>query len=240
MLRGDLVVPGEQRLDNLPAGPALGDALQHRKIIKQALRAHLGIQAELLRQITERPAQRGELSAADKEADELALAARVFLVDDRGGFDSRDREQVAAHDAQLQQRCEQLAARSALTDLGADYYDWARNEGLAEEPWLASSCLTPVSADSGQTRLLHPQSGDEFMLLNDLPLADQAIPVRVRNRTTEARLGLWVDGELALTLSAPFTGRIPARGGRHVVSLRDASGRELDRAEFTVRHERRL
>ena len=44
----------EQRLDDFFARPAIGDALQHREVIEQALRAHFRIHAKLLRQVTER------------------------------------------------------------------------------------------------------------------------------------------------------------------------------------------
>ena len=44
----------EQRLDDFLAFPALGDALEQREVIEQLLRAHLRIDAELLRQIAER------------------------------------------------------------------------------------------------------------------------------------------------------------------------------------------
>ena len=44
----------EQRLDDLLARPALGDALEQREVIEQVLRAHLRIDAELLRQVAER------------------------------------------------------------------------------------------------------------------------------------------------------------------------------------------
>ena len=54
----------QERLDRLVARPAIGDAFQHGEVIEQALRAHLGIDAEVLRQVAE------------------GLADLVFLADD--------------------------------------------------------------------------------------------------------------------------------------------------------------
>src|SRR5687767_6660923 len=44
----------EERLDDLPARRTLGNALEDREVIEQVLRAHLRIDAELLRQVSER------------------------------------------------------------------------------------------------------------------------------------------------------------------------------------------
>jgi hypothetical protein len=54
----------EEDLDDFLARPPIGDALQHREVIEQALRAHFRIHAKLLRQVTE------------------GLADLVFLADD--------------------------------------------------------------------------------------------------------------------------------------------------------------
>ncbi|MEW6435222.1 MAG: penicillin-binding protein 1C [Myxococcota bacterium] len=144
---------------------------------------------------------------------------------------------------ELEKRCLQLAAAEGrLVDLGLDFYDWARNEGVSREPWLAAMCLGEGHAsDAGKpVQILHPAKGDEFLLLADLPLADQAIPVRVRATPTLGALTLVVDGAADTTLTPPFTGRIPATRGQHTLEVRDAQGRVLDAVRFLVREEGRL
>ena len=109
---------------------------------------------------------------------------------------------------ELRQQCLQLAAaQGRLVDLGLDFYDWAKNEGLAAEPWLAAACMG--SGDEGVARGLNPIHGGEFLLLSDLPLADQAIPVRVRAASSSGPLAVWVDGTRAMELQPPFTGHLP-------------------------------
>lgn len=138
----------------------------------------------------------------------------------------------------LARRCRQLvAAEGRLVDMGVDFHDWARNEGLSREPWLASLCLGRREGDG--VRILHPSKGDEFLLLSDLPLDDQAIPVRVRAAPSSGTLTLVVDGTPQLSLEPPFTGRIPARRGAHTLEVRDAAGRALDAVSFLVREEGR-
>ena len=145
---------------------------------------------------------------------------------------------------ELKQRCLQLAAAEGrIVDLGLDFYDWARNEGLSREPWLAAMCLgapPDAQADARPVRILHPNRDDEFLLLADLPLADQAIPVRIRATPTLGALTLRVDGEDAATLTPPFTGRIAATRGNHVLEVRDRAGQVLDTVRFRVREEGRL
>ncbi len=145
--------------------------------------------------------------------------------------------------AGLDRRCrELLAAEGRLVDLGLDYYDWARNEGLAREPWLAAACLGGARTEGGQgaVRILHPAEGDEFLLLSDLPLADQAIPLRVRAAPSAGRLEVVLDGERQLSLEPPYTGRVPARKGAHTLSVRAASGEILAEVRYLVREEQRL
>ena len=135
----------------------------------------------------------------------------------------------------LRQKCLQLAAaQGRLVDLGLDFYDWAKNEGLASEPWLAAACMGSAERD-GSARVLHPANGGEFLLLADLPLADQAIPVRVRAASSSGPLAVWVDGKRALELEPPFTGHLPATQGAHVMEVRDRSGALLDTVKFVVR-----
>lgn len=135
----------------------------------------------------------------------------------------------------LRRRCAALAGPGGrVTDLGPRYYDWARAEGLSEEPWLAAACAASPSA--GPTEILYPRSGDEFLLLDDLPLADQAIPLRVRASAGEERLEVRQDGRPLLTLTPPFAGRVPAVAGEHRLSLhRPGEPRPLGEVRYRVR-----
>jgi penicillin-binding protein 1C len=135
---------------------------------------------------------------------------------------------------ELAQRCLQLAAAEGrLVDLGLDFYEWARNEGVQREPWLAALCL----GDRGDTgaRVLQPLKGGEFLLLSDLPLADQAIPVRVRAPPSRGPLAVYVDGERALELHPPFAGHLPATQGAHLLEVRDRNGAVIDAVPYVVR-----
>ena len=126
-------------------------------------------------------------------------------------------------------------------DLGVDYYDWAQAQGLADEPWLAAACRAEAPGDAAQPRILFPINGDEFVLLADLPLKDQAIPVRVRATPGLGQLELRVDGQLAQLLSAPFTTRIPALRGAHILSVhKPGDPRALGEVKFRVRAESAL
>jgi penicillin-binding protein 1C len=140
----------------------------------------------------------------------------------------------------LERKCLALAAtEGGLVDLGLDYYDWARNEGLAQEPWLAAACRSGET-EQGPVKILHPASGDEFLLLADLPRADQAIPLRVRAGPALGALSVWIDGVRRVELAPPYTGRIPAEKGGHTLSVRDASGTPLAEVRYLVREEQRL
>ncbi len=135
---------------------------------------------------------------------------------------------------ELKQRCMKLAAsQGRLVDLGLDFYDWAKNEGLSREPWLAAACLGN-GGDDATARVLNPVKGGEFLLLADLPLEDQAIPVRVRAAPSQAPLAIYVDGARTLELQPPFTGRVPATQGAHVLEVRDVNGAVLDTVNYLV------
>lgn len=135
---------------------------------------------------------------------------------------------------ELKQQCLRLAAsQGRLADLGLDFYDWAKNEGLSREPWLAAACLGKTSDE--HAAVLHPANGGEFLLISDLPLADQAIPVRVRAPPSAGPLTIFVDGQKALELAAPFTGRVPATQGSHSLEVRDVNGAVLDQVRYLVR-----
>ncbi len=134
---------------------------------------------------------------------------------------------VAGLSPELQRRC---GAR--VTDLGVDYYDWAHHTGLQEEPWLAAACRG--AADDTAPKILSPATGDEYLLLDDLPLADQAIPLRIRAAPSLGPLEVTLDGAKLTTLSAPFTGRVPARQGAHVLTVH-ARGQAVASVRYVVR-----
>jgi penicillin-binding protein 1C len=141
----------------------------------------------------------------------------------------------------LAAQCARLeAGQGRLVDLGVDFYDWAQAQGLAEEPWLAAACRGEAAAPSAAPRILFPADGDEFVLLADLPLADQAIPVRLRASPGLGSLELRLDGRLTQRLSAPFTTRIPAERGAHTLSVTGPDGEVLGEVRFLVRAERAL
>jgi len=153
----------------------------------------------------------------------------------------------------LAKRCRGLAdARGRVTDLGSDYYEWQRAEGLAAEPWLAEACAgerevaggeetaSGVAREAPGPRIVFPLADDEFLLFPDLPLEHQAIPLRIQAQAKEGPLEVRMDGALLFTLPPPFTGRIPARKGEHVVTLHRAGQAEAtDEVHFRVRSEQR-
>ncbi|MGA9520760.1 MAG: penicillin-binding protein 1C [Myxococcaceae bacterium] len=148
-------------------------------------------------------------------------------------------------DPDLARRCAELAGpRGAVTDFGPDYYDWARAEGLAREPWLAALCRgrAPEAEPTGDDalRFVLPASGAEYLLFPDLPLEDQTLPVRIRAAPGEGMLEVRLNGELLFSLEPPFVGRVPARKGQHRLTLhRPGDARPLAHVEFTVRTEQR-
>lgn len=138
----------------------------------------------------------------------------------------------------LSSRCAALAkAEGRLTDLGLDFYDWARNEGLAREPWLAALCMGQSSGKD--VEILHPGKGDEFLLVDDLPPADQAIPLRVRAAPALGSLEVLVDGAVVSMLPPPYTGRLAAARGPHQLELRVPGGPVLAAVRYMVRSESR-
>ncbi|MFL5318366.1 MAG: penicillin-binding protein 1C [Myxococcaceae bacterium] len=121
---------------------------------------------------------------------------------------------------ELDKRCHELAdGNGHITDLGLEYYDWARSEGLAKEPWLAAACTGRSATSTYASGFLSPQNGDEYLLFPDMPSADQTIPVRVRASAKDGPLELRMDGALVMVLEPPFTGRVPATKGDHVLTL---------------------
>ena len=140
----------------------------------------------------------------------------------------------------LAEKCQRLqASYGRLVDVGVDFYDWVRSQGLADEPWLAASCSVesgPSTSDA--IAVLSPSSGDEYLESGDLPLADQAIPVRIRASPSEKALELRLNGRTVLTLAAPFSGRLPVtEGDHHLVLTRPGSLEALAQVRFRVRKE---
>ncbi|MBM4379425.1 MAG: hypothetical protein FJ086_09015 [Deltaproteobacteria bacterium] len=141
----------------------------------------------------------------------------------------------------LEARCRELAGRSGrVADLGPEFDEWARAEGLSAEPWMLRACLEPRAGEVAASgpHLLSPADGDEYLLFPDMPLEDQTLPVRVRSADGRP-LEIRVDGVPALTLTAPYTGRIPASRGEHRLTLhRPGSGEALEHVRYRVRTER--
>jgi hypothetical protein len=134
-----------------------------------------------------------------------------------------------------------------VVDLGSDYYEWQRAEGLEEEPWLASMCAGQARVVGGEEggaggpKIVSPLEEDEFLLFPDLPLKDQAIPLRVRAGVREGPLEVRLDGETLFTLRPPYAGRIPATKGNHVLTLhRPGTGEAAAEVRFRVRSEQRV
>jgi hypothetical protein len=48
-------------------------------------------------------------------------------------------------------------------------------------------------------------------------------------------LAVFVDGTQELELRPPFTGRVAARQGAHLLEVRDARGELIDQVKFVVR-----
>jgi len=142
----------------------------------------------------------------------------------------------------LAERCQALTGpEDQLVDLGVDFYDWARTEGVSREPWLASACAETWSNDEGQApRILSPSHGDEFLLFTDLPLEDQSIPLRVRASPAQGALEVRLDGQVLFLLEPPFSGRFPATRGEHVLSLHAPDeAKAIAQVRFRVRQEER-
>jgi penicillin-binding protein 1C len=121
-------------------------------------------------------------------------------------------------------------ARHEVLDVGPDFYAWARTQGWQAGPW----------PDEGHPlhggEFLTPEDGDEYLLEAGVPLSAQSIPVRVRPPTGALRLELRTEDGRVLALAPPFTGRLPARAGRHRVELWAPGGTAaLASAEYQVR-----
>jgi penicillin-binding protein 1C len=142
----------------------------------------------------------------------------------------------------LAEHCQALTGpEKQVVDVGMEFYDWARTEGVFGEPWLASACAEANSlAQAPPPRILSPSNGDEFLLLPDLPLDDQSIPLRVRAAPSQGPLEVRLDGQALFLLEPPFSGRLPATRGEHVLSLhRPQELKGVAQVRFRVRQEQR-
>ncbi|MFT3841814.1 MAG: penicillin-binding protein 1C [Myxococcaceae bacterium] len=146
-------------------------------------------------------------------------------------------EHCDAHDAiaaglepSLKKRCEALNPGGRVTDFGPGYYAWARSHGLDDEPWMAAACREGTTREVAEG-FDFPGNGDEYQVIDDLPLEDQAIPVRVRAKGDG--LQLRVDGELK-PLPPPYSTRLPAVKGHHTLAL-VRGGSEIAHIAFDVR-----
>lgn len=136
--------------------------------------------------------------------------------------------------------CRRLSAGGAIVDLGHEYYEWARSEGLASQPWLASVCAGGAAPGTNeQPEILYPASGTEFLLFPDLPREDQTIPLRISASPSEGVLEIHLNGARLFELSPPYTARLPAARGEHQLTVRRRSGEILASSAFRVREEPR-
>jgi penicillin-binding protein 1C len=120
--------------------------------------------------------------------------------------------------------------RHPVLDVGPDFYAWARAQGWQAGPW------PDEGQGPGAAEFLTPQDGDEYLLEAGIPHTAQSIPVRVRPPPGALRLELRTDDGLVVPLLAPFTGRLPARAGRHRVEVWAPGGAAaLASAEYQVR-----
>lgn len=109
--------------------------------------------------------------------------------------------------------------RGGEVDLGPRFYDWAAHEGVRTTRGVLAG---------ERAELAFPRDGDEFLRSRDLPDEYQSIPVRViAGGAVELQLD---DGP-----RAPFTARIPARPGKHVLRIfRQGAAAPDAAASFTV------
>ncbi len=143
----------------------------------------------------------------------------------------------------IAKRCRELGgAEQRLVDVGDEFYDWARAEGLAQEPWLANECAEGDGTQrAASPRIVSPHTGDEFLLFPDLPLRDQAIPLRIRASAGERTLEVRMDDRFLFLLEPPFSGQLPARSGEHLLSLHRPDDVEpLAEVRFRVREEKHV
>ncbi len=112
-------------------------------------------------------------------------------------------------------------------DLGPRFYDWAAHEGVAT--------LSNAASAGAHAELAFPRDGDSFLRSRDLPDEVQTIPVRALAPKGGGPLELQLDESPRTELRAPFSTRIPARHGRHLLRIFRLGAAEADAsASFTV------
>jgi penicillin-binding protein 1C len=112
-------------------------------------------------------------------------------------------------------------------DLGPRFYDWAAHEGVRTR--------SDAATGGSRAELTFPRDGDEFLRGRDLPDAYQTIPVRALAPQGGGSLQLQLDDAARTDLTAPFSTRIPARRGHHVLRLFRAGADTPDAtAQFVV------
>lgn len=100
----------------------------------------------------------------------------------------------------------------AVVDVGPEFYEWARGEGIEAGPW-------PDAASTKPARLLQPADGDEYLLEPGMPAGAQAIPVRALAPAGATRLELRTDDGRVLPLLPPFATTLIATQGAHRLEL---------------------
>ena len=112
-------------------------------------------------------------------------------------------------------------------DLGSRFYDWAAHEGIRT--------LSSAAGAGAHAELAFPRDGDSFLRSRDLPDENQTIPVRALAPRGGGALELQLDGAPRIELHAPFSTRIPARHGKHLLRIFRLGAAEADAsASFTV------
>ncbi len=96
-------------------------------------------------------------------------------------------------------------------DLGPRFYDWAAHEGVRTQ--------TLAQSAGEHATLAFPRDGDEFLRGRDLPDAFQTIPVRALSPRGGGILEWQLDDGPRAQLPPPFSARIPASRGKHVLRL---------------------
>ncbi|MBS2022294.1 MAG: penicillin-binding protein 1C [Deltaproteobacteria bacterium] len=112
-------------------------------------------------------------------------------------------------------------------DLGPQFYDWAHREGIATLQERTAGARASIA---------FPTEGDEFLREVDLPDAHATIPVRALPADGARALELQLDDGPSEALDAPYSTRVPARAGKHVLRLFKPGANEPDaRVRFNVR-----
>lgn len=100
-------------------------------------------------------------------------------------------------------------------DVGPEFYGWAAAEGIDGGPRAAAR----EGRDAEAGGIVLPADGDEYLVEAGLPGRSQSIPVRIRPPAGATRVELRAEDGSVLQLEPPFSGRLPARPGRHRVEL---------------------